>query len=76
MDPMNDRGEWTEAKAELERVLEKKEARRRRVAAASFPEKIAAVVKLQARFAPILRARGQPYRVWRIEPNASPETKD
>ena len=57
----------TNGPAELQRALERKQARRRLMAAAPFPEKIAVVVQLQARFAPILRARGQEYRVWRLE---------
>jgi len=73
---VNDRAEPENGQAELERALEKKEARRRRLAAATFPEKIAVLVKLQARFAPICCARGRPYRVWRIEPNLPPEAKD
>jgi hypothetical protein len=75
MDQVNNRAERASGKTELERALEKKEARRRRLAAASFPEKIAAVVKLQARFAPICRARGRQYRVWRLEPGVLPKSK-
>lgn len=56
-----------ESNAELQQILEKKQARRDRLAALPFSEKIAIVVKLQKRFAPIYRARGKEYRVWRID---------
>lgn len=52
----------------LRDALERKDARRRRLAALPFPEKIAIVVQLQARFAPIYRARGREYRVWNPTP--------
>lgn len=52
---------------ELERVLAAKDARRRALAAASFPEKVRIVVRLQEIAAPILRQRGLPVRAWRIK---------
>ena len=53
---------------DLERVLEAKEARRRRLAADSFPAKVRTVVRLQELAAPILRKRGRAVFPWRIEP--------
>ena len=61
---------------ELQRALERKQARRRLMAAAPFPDKIAVVVQLQARFAPILRARGKEYRVWRLESPGRPKKEE
>lgn len=52
---------------EIGRLLAAKEARRRRLAALPFPEKVRAVVQLQIMAAPILRARGKIVRVWRLE---------
>jgi len=49
---------------ELERLFAAKEARRHRLAALAFPEKIKAIIKLQEMVAPILRARGKIVRVW------------
>ena len=69
MNPMN-------GPSELQRALERKQARRRLMAAVPFPEKIAVVVQLQARFAPILRARGKEYRVWRLESPRQPKTEE
>ncbi len=57
---------------EIGRLLEAKEARRRRLAALPFPEKVRAVVQLQIMAAPILRARGKIVRVWRLEGLAKP----
>jgi len=52
---------------ELTRLFAAKEARRRILAAQSFPEKIRILVRLQALAAPILRARGRQVRVWAPE---------
>jgi hypothetical protein len=52
---------------EIGRLLAAKEARRQRLAALPFPEKVRAVVQLQIMAAPILRARGKIVRVWRLE---------
>jgi hypothetical protein len=57
---------------EIGRLLAAKEARRRRLAALPFPEKVRAVVQLQIMAAPILRARGKIVRVWRLEGLAKP----
>lgn len=51
---------------EIRRLFAAKEARRHRLAAMPFPEKVRAVVRLQQMAAPILRMRGQPVRVWAI----------
>lgn len=56
---------------EISRPLAGKESRRQRLARVSFVEKIKAVVHLQKMAAPILRARGRPVHVWRIQ-NLSP----
>ena len=57
---------------EIGRLLAAKEARRRRLAALPFPEKVRAVVQLQIMAAPILRARGKAVRVWRLEELTKP----
>ena len=49
---------------ELERLFAAKEARRCALVALPFPEKVAAVIKLQEMAAPILRARGRTVRPW------------
>ena len=51
---------------EMERLLAAKESRRQRLARAPFPEKIAALVRLQAMAAPIQRQRGQQVSPWRF----------
>ncbi len=51
---------------EVAALLEAKAKRRHDLAALPFPEKVAAVVKLQEMAAPILRARGQEVQPWRI----------
>lgn len=53
-----------ELKPEVARLFAAKEARRRSLAALSFPEKVRAVVQLQRIAAPILRARGNSMRPW------------
>lgn len=49
---------------EIRRLFAAKEARRHRLAALPFPDKVRAVVQLQQMAAPILRMRGQQVRVW------------
>ena len=51
---------------EVARLFAAKEARRRQLAAPSFPEKVRAVVRMQQMVAPILRARGREVRIWAI----------
>ena len=53
---------------EIRRLFAAKEARRHRLAALPFPEKVRAVVRLQEMAAPILRMRGRAVRVWAIPP--------
>ena len=50
----------------LLRILAAKEARRRKLAALSFPEKVRIVVKLQQMAAPLLRAQGRSVRPWTL----------
>jgi hypothetical protein len=52
---------------EIARLLAAKEARRRRLAALPFSEKVRAVVRLQEMAAPLLRARGRIVRVWKLD---------
>ena len=52
---------------DLDQLLAAKEARRRQLAAAPFPEKVRIVVRLQEIAAPILRQRGRLVRPWRIQ---------
>ena len=56
--------------AELERILSARQARRQRLAAMPFPEKVRALVRLQAMVAPIQRAKGRSVRAWRLEPES------
>ncbi|MDD5199603.1 MAG: hypothetical protein PHC88_07340 [Terrimicrobiaceae bacterium] len=49
---------------EMQRLFAAKENRRQRLARASFPEKIAALVRLQALAAPIQRQRGRTVKPW------------
>jgi hypothetical protein len=63
MEPMDD------VKPEFARVIAAKEARRRHLAALSFPMKVRLVVQLQQMAAPILRARGRAVRVWDLPTN-------
>jgi hypothetical protein len=51
----------------ISRILAGKEARRRRLAAAPFPAKVRALVRLQKLAAPILRQRGRLVRQWEID---------
>ena len=55
-------------KPDIARLFAAKEARRRKLAALPFPEKVRAVVCLQEMAAPILRARGKKVRVWALDP--------
>ena len=55
---------------DADRLFRAKAARRKALAALSFPDKVAAVVKLQEMAAPILQARGRPVRPWRIVPDS------
>ena len=57
---------------EIERLIKAKEARRLRLAALSFPEKVSIVVELQRMVAPILLARGRPARVWQMDETDAP----
>jgi hypothetical protein len=54
-------------KPEIERLFAAKEARRHRLAALPFPEKVRAVIRLQEMAAPVLRARGRKVHVWKID---------
>ncbi len=53
---------------EVARLFEAKRARRRELAALPFPEKVAAVIKLQQMATPILCARGKAVRPWQVAP--------
>ncbi|MCG3198379.1 MAG: hypothetical protein HUU16_00635 [Candidatus Omnitrophica bacterium] len=55
---------------DLEKLFAAKEARRQKLATASFPEKIMMLVRLQEMAAPILNARGIHVRPWKIAPPA------
>ena len=55
-----------ELNREVAKVFAAKDARRRRLAALPFPEKIRMLVQLQRMAAPILRARGRDVRPWNI----------
>jgi hypothetical protein len=54
-------------KPEIARLFAAKEARRRKLAALPFPEKVRTVVRLQQMAAPVLRARGMRVHVWDID---------
>ncbi len=54
-------------KPEIARLFAAKEARRRKLAALPFPEKVRIVVRLQEMVAPLLRARGKQVCVWNID---------
>ena len=66
-------GQLDSLKPEIARLFAAKEARRRRLAALTFPEKVRAVVRMQQMVAPILRARGKDVRVWAIQIPRSPD---
>lgn len=55
-------------KPEIARIFAAKEARRHKLAALPFPEKVRAIVCLQQMAAPVLRARGRRVRVWALDP--------
>ena len=52
---------------EVTRLFAAKEARRHKLAALPFSDKVRVVVRLQQMVAPILRARGRSVNVWNIE---------
>ncbi len=54
-------------KPEIARLIAAKEARRHRLAALPFPEKVRIVARLQQMAAPVLRARGKKVRVWNLD---------
>lgn len=54
-------------KSEIARLFAAKEARRRKLAALPFPEKVRVVMRLQEMAAPVLRARGRKVRVWNLD---------
>jgi hypothetical protein len=58
-------------KPEIARLFAAKEARRHKLAALPFPEKVRVVVRLQEMAAPVLRARGRKVRVWTIDKRAA-----
>jgi hypothetical protein len=60
--------------SEVAKLFEAKRARRLELAALSFPEKVAAVVRLQEMAAPILRQRGQFVEPWKIDDGNSRST--
>ncbi len=51
---------------DLEKILAEKQARQQRLAAVPFPEKIRALVRLQAMAAPIQRAKGRTVRICQV----------
>lgn len=51
-------------KAEIRRLFSAKASRRHALAQLSYPEKVAAVIRLQEMAAPILRARGRNVQPW------------
>jgi hypothetical protein len=53
-------------KPEIEKLFRARDARRARLAALAFHEKVSVVVQLQRMAAPILRARGKRVRVWSV----------
>ncbi len=54
-------------KPEIARLFAAKEARRHKLAALPFAEKVRIVVLLQRMAAPVLRARGVKVRVWNLD---------
>jgi hypothetical protein len=53
--------------SEIVRLVAAKEARRHKLVALPFPEKVHAVIRLQEMAAPLLRARGRIVRVWKLD---------
>lgn len=51
----------------MEEIARAKDAWRAERARLPYPEKVRIVVRLQERRAPIVRARGETPRVWRLE---------
>ena len=51
----------------IARLFAAKEARRHKLAALPFPEKVRALVRLQELAAPVLRAQGKIVRVWTLD---------
>jgi hypothetical protein len=62
-----------ELKPEVAGLFTAKEARRRKLRALPFPEKVRAVIRLQQMVAPILRARGKHVRVWTVDEAVPPD---
>jgi hypothetical protein len=58
-------------KPEVAKLFAAKEARRRKLAKLSFPEKVRVVVQLQEMAAPVLRARGRTVRIWSLDDKAT-----
>ncbi len=56
---------------EVTRLFAAKGARRRKLAALSFPDKVRAVLQLQRMVAPLWRARGRQVHVWKIDESAT-----
>ncbi|TMA98684.1 MAG: hypothetical protein E6J74_00275 [Deltaproteobacteria bacterium] len=54
-------------KPEIARPFVAKEARRHKLAALPFSEKVRTVVRLRATAAPLLRARGRKVCVWNLD---------
>jgi hypothetical protein len=59
---------------DVTRLLAAKEARRRKLAGLSYPDKVRAVVRLQRIVEPLLRARGRQVYVWKIEESTAPRS--
>lgn len=57
---------------EIARLFAAKEARRHKLAALPFPEKVRVVVRLQHMVAPLLRARGRAVKVWNLQEPTPP----
>jgi hypothetical protein len=57
--------------AEVARIFAAKEQRRQELARLSYPEKVAAVMKLQEIAATILRARGKLVKPWSASRNGA-----
>ena len=52
---------------EVARLFVAKEQRRHKLATLPFSDKVRIVICLQQMVAPVLRARGRPVRVWKLE---------
>ena len=53
--------------SEMMRIVRAKEARRRKLAALPFPEKVRAVITMQRMAVPLLRERNPRACIWQIE---------